>query len=150
MEQTIFQQLAELFPRTIHTIMKDFKSKTSEELGLNQTQIHTMIKLQKFKTSTMGDLCRRIGLTKGSMTTVIDNLLEQGYVIRERSDADRRKVLVRLTDKGSAIASACKIEAEQLFGTQLSRLTDEEQSAFKTSIATIRTILDKMERLEDE
>ncbi len=150
MEQTVFQQLAELFPRTIHTIMKDFRSKTSEELGLNQTQLHTLIKLQKFKTSTMGDLCRRIGLTKGSMTTVIDNLLEQGYVVRERSDADRRKVFVRLTDKGASVAAACQLEAEQLFGRQLSRLTEHEQTSFRTSIETIRTIIDKMERLEDE
>ncbi len=150
MEQTAFQQLAELFPRTVHTLMKDFRSKTSEELGLNQTQIHTMVKLQKYKSCFMGDLCRHIGLTKGSMTTVIDNLLEQGYVIRERSDTDRRKVLVRLSEKGSIVASACKTEAEQIFQERLSRLTEVEQESFRTSLATIRNVIDKMEMLENE
>ena len=39
-------------------------------------------------------------LTSGAMTNRIDRLEEEGLVRRLKDDADRRKVLVQLTEKG--------------------------------------------------
>jgi MarR family transcriptional regulator, 2-MHQ and catechol-resistance regulon repressor len=52
-----------------------------------------------------GPLCQRdIGLkilkTSGNMTTVIDNLEKRGLVIREKDMNDRRRISLKLTEKG--------------------------------------------------
>lgn len=50
--------------------------------------------------ATPGRLCRYTGVTSGSITNRIDRLESRGYVLRHPDPADRRGVLVRLTDTG--------------------------------------------------
>ncbi len=150
MIQTAFQQFSELFPRTLHSILRDFDSPTGETLGLNRTQIHTLMKIQKYGTISMGSLCHHIGITKGAMTAIIDTLLDSGYVARDRAADDRRKVLVKLTDIGESIAAACRREIEDSFEARLDSLSAEEQEAFRQSIETLGTIISKMENTRHE
>src|SRR4029453_17405417 len=51
---------------------------------------------------TAGELMRRTMVTPGAVTNRIDRLEERGLVERV-STADRRKVIVRLTDRGRAL-----------------------------------------------
>ena len=48
---------------------------------------------------TAGDLVRQTMVTTGAITNRIDRLVERGFVERTGA-ADRRKVIVRLTDRG--------------------------------------------------
>jgi DNA-binding MarR family transcriptional regulator len=47
-----------------------------------------------------GELAQAGALSTGALTTRIDRLLEAGLVERERDEADRRRVVVRLTRRG--------------------------------------------------
>lgn len=47
-----------------------------------------------------GDLVRQTMVTTGAITNRIDRLVERGLVERHHSDADRRRVIVRLTPNG--------------------------------------------------
>jgi DNA-binding MarR family transcriptional regulator len=47
-----------------------------------------------------GDLAKRADLTSGAMTNRLDQLEAEGFVRRLRDPADRRGVLVELTEKG--------------------------------------------------
>lgn len=46
------------------------------------------------------DLCRRTGLDRTTMVAVIDELERDGYVRRDRNQADRRKQLISITEEG--------------------------------------------------
>ena len=43
------------------------------------------------------ELARRLQMTSGAMTALVDRLEENGHVVRERHPADRRRVLVKRT-----------------------------------------------------
>ncbi len=45
-------------------------------------------------------IARKLGITVGSLTTSMNSLVNKKYVVRERSEADRRIVYIRLTPKG--------------------------------------------------
>jgi len=47
------------------------------------------------------ELSQRLHLHTGAITALLDRLSERGYVAREPHPSDRRKVVVRLTTKGS-------------------------------------------------
>lgn len=49
---------------------------------------------------TPSELAKTLGYTRPRMTRIIDSLEEKGYVIREQDTKDRRRVIVRCTDKG--------------------------------------------------
>jgi DNA-binding MarR family transcriptional regulator len=48
----------------------------------------------------MRELADAMGISMAGATGVVDRLVHQGVVARERSEQDRRLVLVQLTDEG--------------------------------------------------
>ena len=50
--------------------------------------------------NNMSSIARKLNITVGSLTTAMNSLVKKGYVVRERSEEDRRVVLIKLTDKG--------------------------------------------------
>lgn len=52
------------------------------------------------ETNNMSGIAKKLGITVGSLTTAMNSLVQKGYVIRERSEQDRRVVFIRLTKKG--------------------------------------------------
>jgi len=51
---------------------------------------------------TAGQLAQATALTPAATTALVDRLARKGLVERYRGDADRRQVLVRMTDQGVA------------------------------------------------
>ncbi|WP_407049758.1 MarR family winged helix-turn-helix transcriptional regulator [Methyloraptor flagellatus] len=68
----------------------------------------------------LGDLSRRMMVTNGNITGLIDRLVEEGLVVREADPNDRRATTVRLTRAGSTMfrmmASAHEGWIHELFG----------------------------------
>ncbi len=54
------------------------------------------------KPLSMGDLSRRLMVTNGNITGLVDRLARDGLVRRRRSDEDRRVQVVSLTPAGAA------------------------------------------------
>ena len=50
----------------------------------------------------MSSVARSLRITMGTLTVAVNNLVKKGYVIRTRSEEDRRVVYASLTPKGNA------------------------------------------------
>lgn len=72
-----------------------FHQAVADRLGLNVTGHKCLESVNRLEQITPGDLARHTGLTTGAVTGVVDRLERTGYVVRERSTADRRQVLLR-------------------------------------------------------
>jgi MarR family transcriptional regulator, lower aerobic nicotinate degradation pathway regulator len=70
---------------------------------------------------TMQELARLLDLDKSSVTGLVDRAERRGLVARAPSPADRRAVLVRLTDAGRSLATA----AAGLFAADVTALLGE-------------------------
>ena len=75
----------------------------------------------------IGELATQLEVVPRSATTVVDALEGAGLAARQADPADRRSVLVGLTDRGAALLErlghVCRASAEELFG----RLTADER-----------------------
>jgi DNA-binding MarR family transcriptional regulator len=69
--------------------------------GLNPTDWECLDVLDWVGPITAGDLARRVGITSGAVTGVVDRLTALGLVTREADPADRRRVIVRLAADGA-------------------------------------------------
>jgi len=83
------------------------------------------------------EIARAALLTTGAMTTRIDRLVERGLVQRRKTKADRRSVLVRLTQKGKHLVNAA-IE---------SRLDDANQALAKIPLPERRQMAASLRHL---
>jgi len=73
-------------------------------LGLTAQQIGVILMLSSRRASTPFDLSRAMSYDSGSMTRLLDRLEKKGFVVRTRSDADRRMVKLELTPQGHEAA----------------------------------------------
>jgi DNA-binding MarR family transcriptional regulator len=79
-----------------------------EPLGLTYPQYLVMIVLWERDDITVSDLCSRLMLDFGTLTPLLKRLQAKDLIWRERSKADERHVIVRLTRTGRAMAAKAK------------------------------------------
>ena len=73
---------------------------------LTTGQFGTMEALYHMGEMAQVDIGRRLLKSPGNITVVLDNLERRGLVIRKRDRSDRRRLLVRLSDKGRDMIAA--------------------------------------------
>jgi MarR family 2-MHQ and catechol resistance regulon transcriptional repressor len=115
------QRASESVSARVHAVLPE---------GLTVTQFGVLEALHHIGPLCQSELAEKLLKSGGNLTLVVDNLEKANYVARERDPADRRFVVVRLTDKGQAFITALfpKVvanvtrEMNALSGTELSDL----------------------------
>ena len=74
-----------------------------DEINLTYTQYITMMVLWEEKEILVKDLGTRLFLDSGTMTPVLNALEQKEFVIRRRSETDKRDVYAVITEEGMAL-----------------------------------------------
>ena len=77
---------------------------SDKELFLNENQIKLIMMLNINGTMNPTNLSIFMDMPKGSLTTIIDSLVEKNLITRENDSHDRRKKIIALTGKGRDFA----------------------------------------------
>jgi MarR family transcriptional regulator, organic hydroperoxide resistance regulator len=80
---------------------RDQHRKTDD--GLTIAHVRALFALDQSEPATAGEIAETARLSPASVTAMLDDLERDGVVTRVRSDTDRRRVLVTLTDDGRAL-----------------------------------------------
>lgn len=75
----------------------DFDRELARLLGVNETDLRCLEILLTVEELTPRELSRQLGLTTGSVTTMLDRLEKLAYLTRTPHPTDRRKTLIRAT-----------------------------------------------------
>ncbi|EYE88155.1 MarR family transcriptional regulator [Fervidicella metallireducens AeB] len=73
--------------------------------GFTSSQCYSLIEILKADRLTMNELSDKMNLDSSTMTRIIDKLVRDGLIKRDKDEEDRRKVLVMLTDRGKEVAN---------------------------------------------
>jgi DNA-binding MarR family transcriptional regulator len=77
----------------------DFDRESARLLGINETDLRCLeILMREEPGATPRQLADRLGLTTGSVTSMLDRLEQAGYLTRTPHPSDRRKLIVRATE----------------------------------------------------
>jgi DNA-binding MarR family transcriptional regulator len=99
---------------------------TEHDLSIAATRLLGVL---RDREPTMHELARILDLDKSSVTGLVDRAERRGLVARAPSPADRRAVLVRLTDDGrSQVAAAAALFAADVTAL-LGQLAPRDQAA---------------------
>lgn len=106
------------------------------------TEARVLYELAHRDRMETGELRGLLGLDAGYLSRILARFESDGLVTRERSAADARRQLVRLTPLGAEVfATLDRRSAEEIRGL-LGGLPEEDQRRLVTGMATIRGILD--------
>ena len=123
---------------------RDQHRKTGGELSHHQ--IRALFHLAKEPEVTAGCLAKNAELSPASMTAMLDQLEEWGFVERRRSAEDRRQVLVSLTDQGREKMQAKRAKWNETFLAALNEHSDEELASAVRVMRTLGGFLDTLGR----
>lgn len=98
-----------------------------KEHGLTLPQFMALEYLYHKGEGNVGELIEKTHSTPGTMTVVIDNLVKDGLIIKERDKTDKRSFVLKATEKGvKLIADFFPIHMCNI-GERFSVLNDEEK-----------------------
>ncbi len=84
-------------------IETEIRRRLREQFDVTLPRFDLMAQLHKaVRDVSLGELSRRMMVTNGNVTSLVEVLAEQGMVERRASPLDKRAVLVRLTEAGIA------------------------------------------------
>jgi DNA-binding MarR family transcriptional regulator len=118
-----------------------FDDAVAQRLGLNRTDLRCLDWLYDGPKSA-GQLGAAIGLSSAATTTLLDRLEKRGLVRRLRQVADRRKVLVEMTELGWQLTDEyyrpLAIEGAHL----LEQYSDEQLTAMRDHLVASTELID--------
>ena len=79
----------------------DFDRELARLMGVNETDLRCLEILLSVEETTPRELSRQLGLTTGSVTTMLDRLEKLAYLTRTPHPGDRRKTLIRVTPEAA-------------------------------------------------
>ena len=105
--------------------------------GLSQGEAHILALLMASSPSTIKDLHRGLAHKRSTLTSILDRLVDRGFVTREVGEADRRTFVVALTPAGRKVATRVMRHLTDLEKTVLKRVKSSDLLAFKKVVAIV-------------
>ena len=111
--------------------------KLLSEFKITSPQMICLYMLRTRDEMTQSELAKEVDLGPSTITGIVDRLEAKGYVVRTRSAADRRRIMLQLTDSGrELVESAPSLLQDQLTASLMS-LPELEQATIALSLERI-------------
>ena len=133
--------------RTLHILKRKFMKECGHNHGrcdIHHSSARTLHLIIAHGSVTMSDLHDMTGFERGSLTTIVDELIDLGLVERKRGENDRRKVFVIPTPKGISADNEVHSEIEQHVIRMLEKLSGEDRERFFDAMKTLEEIPKKL------
>jgi DNA-binding MarR family transcriptional regulator len=113
------------------------------DLEFSKSEIFTMLLVDKHGEIIMSKIADYINVSMSTANGIVERLVKSGHLTRDRSDSDRRIVLIRLTDKGKKIIDQLKSTIFEYVQLIYEALDDEERKVIFKVFQKILDILNQ-------
>jgi DNA-binding MarR family transcriptional regulator len=114
--------------------------------GLNRSQKRTLMLLRRKGSQPMTGIVQHMNIEKGSMTTVVDNLIEKGLARRERDMDDRRRVIISLTAEGIRTGAELENKLCAHIDERLDELGPDKKEAVLEAVELFQSCIERWEK----
>jgi DNA-binding MarR family transcriptional regulator len=91
----------------------------------------------------MNELSDKMNLNTSTMTRILDNLVRDKYIIRDRDEADRRIVVVRLTESGSEMALKLRDSVNEYYRKIIENIPEGQLDSVLNSVNLLQSAFEK-------
>ena len=137
--------LVDLFHNILEIEEKSLRDSGSD---LTITEIHTIDAVGDSDPKTMTEISRILKVTMGTLTTGVDKLIKKGYLVRKRTEEDKRIVLVELTEKGIKAKKMHDAFHQEMIDSVISHLDPTEEELLVQSLQKLMYFFDDQYELK--
>ncbi|HLJ81219.1 MAG TPA: MarR family transcriptional regulator [Ktedonobacterales bacterium] len=138
MEKTSFDQL-------LMDVFREMGAHKPEQLlpgwSLSLSEIYALGILAERAPLSQQELGDALALEKSSVSRLVQQMEQRGWVTRERDARDSRLRLLRLTDEGMQITGRLQRHMSEAHATLFAQLTPREQAALIEGLSALRRTL---------
>lgn len=116
---------------------------------LSMTELHTIEAIGMYEPRSMSEVASDLGITVGTLTTAITNLVKKTYVERRRIEEDRRIVQIQLTRKGKLAYRVHEQFHSTMIKATIEGLAPNEEELLINSLEKLNNFLKSKYNLKD-
>lgn len=119
-----------------------FAKELAQSVGLTTPQFRVLQIVDNRGQCTATAISQQMRITQATVTSIVDKLVRQNMVVRERSHTDRRQTNIVITEKGRQTISEAPDPLQQKFVEKFSALPDWQQASLIAALEHVATMLD--------
>ncbi len=109
--------------------------------GLTVPQIKAMAFLAHHAPCTVGELANGLGIAMATASEAVDRLAERSLIERQPDPADRRRVMIALTEQGRCLADEMWAIRQRQMRETFARLPAEDHAVFVNALNVLVGVL---------
>ena len=123
--------------RNLHLMSRQCRSGDEEQLNMGQFR---MLAILHEAPRTLSEMAVNHHVTPSTMSRTIDVLVRKAWVARETDAADRRQVILTLTEDGRAALRAMGQHTQESVTTMLAKLDDQERARLYDGLTVLHKL----------
>lgn len=142
-EKSNIHAAKESFIPTMRELVRAYQSFSADseahirQFNLTPAQFDVISTLGNMNGMSMGEIGEKTLITKGTLTGVIDRLIQKQLVVREIPSDNRRNVIVQLTPSGQQVF-------EQVFPAHISHLKGQFEKLDPSELELLKVLLGRL------
>lgn len=129
----------------IRRIMRaaEFSSRSlSRQAGMTASQMVVLQIIASAGEISPSDIAQKARITQATVTALLDRLQGKDLVTRTQGAADRRRVVVKLSDAGKAFLASTPDHLQARFADRFNNLKDWQQASINAALEQVAELLD--------
>jgi DNA-binding MarR family transcriptional regulator len=124
-------------------LIKKLRKESAIGQQLSLTERSTLFLLEQHKQLLPSELAAMEKITNQSMSTIVNNLHQLGYITRTASETDKRKVHISLSAEGEKTVTNIRNEREEWLAKAITHTCNaEEQEIIKQAIGILTRVVE--------
>ncbi len=137
--EAVAREILDVVPFAMRLIREEMRSRRGADLTI--PQFRSLIFLQRAPGAALHQVAEHLGLTPPTVSKMINSLVERGLIERPDSAADRRRVELRLTARGTTLIDRVRGETVSKFAERFETLPPAEREKMISALETLRKAL---------
>jgi DNA-binding MarR family transcriptional regulator len=148
-DDAFVSELNELLVSTFHSIdrYEEMSLRSFKDLGLSTNEAHVVDMVGRTTREqpggpTVSALAEALGVRVPTATTAVNRLVEKGFLVKERNEADRRVYHVRLTKEGRRAFRLHDLFHRRMVDAVASDLSADERQILANGIRKLKSFFE--------
>lgn len=116
--------------------------KETEQLGITARQATFLWLVKRSPGLSLAELAAEEGISPPAMSGHVDRLERAGFLVRVRSDGDRRRVGLRLTDEGERLMRRIRARRTTWLANRMSALDHTDLDAIRAALPALARLVE--------
>jgi DNA-binding MarR family transcriptional regulator len=130
--------------KTYNLIFNELRRRVEGEFGCTFPQFDVLTQLARAENgASFVELSRRLLVTSGNLTGIVDRLEREGLVAREQNKTDRRSFRIKLTEKGRALTKTMVPKHARDIDAILDIIPQEDQLQLRELLGRLKQRLEE-------